>query len=90
MLIASTRITPPEVEALHNLISYVEDLPNRPEYVSDEVVEAAYKFLSGARSDLHKVWSELPEGNHLREAYTEEAWKWDDTGLTQAFKEGNP
>jgi hypothetical protein len=70
-----TVITPYEVGCLHDLITNSEPDPDQ---------EAAYRWLCQLRSGLFDEWQSLPDGNHLKEAYRDEAWKWDDRDLSGA------
>ena len=67
-----TLITPFEVGALHNLIARAEDGPDK---------EVAYRWLCQARSGLFAEWQALPDGHHLKDAYRDEVWQWDDQNL---------
>ncbi len=67
-----TLITPFEVAALHNLIASAEQGPDRT---------TAYRWLCHARSGLYAEWAALPKGHHLKDAYSDEVWTWDDQDL---------
>ena len=67
-----TLITPFEVAALHNLIAHAEQGPDR---------DTAYRWLCHVRSGLFAEWQALPVGHHLKDAYREEVWTWDDQDL---------
>ena len=67
-----TLVSPIEVQALHNLIARAADSPDK---------EVAYRWLCHARSGLFAEWQALPDGHHVKEAYRDEAWKWDDQDL---------
>jgi hypothetical protein len=67
-----TLITPFEVAALHNLIARAEQGPDR---------DTAYRWLCHARSGLYEEWKALPDGHHLKEAYRDVVWTWDDQDL---------
>lgn len=69
-----TLITPFEVAALHNLIASAEEGPDR---------DTAYKWLAYARSGLFEAWQALPDGHHLKEAYRDQTWTWDDQDLAR-------
>ena len=72
-----TLITPFEVAALHEVIAVARQ--HREE--GDPVVETAYRWLCHARSGLYAEWCALPDGHHLRDAYRDEVWTWDDQDL---------
>lgn len=67
-----TLVTPFEVAALHNLIACAEAGPDK---------DVAYRWLCHARSGLYEEWRALPNGHHLKEAYAEQVWQWDDQDL---------
>jgi hypothetical protein len=67
-----TLITPFEVRALHNLIARAEGGPDK---------QVAYRWLCHARSGLFAEWQALPDGHHLKDAYRDEVWQWDDQDL---------
>ena len=67
-----TTITPFEVAALHNLIA-------RADEGQDQAI--AYKWLTHARSGLFAEWIALPDGHHLKEAYRDEVWTWNDEDI---------
>ena len=59
----------PEIEtALSNAV----DADKHPE---------AYKFIAYVRDELYSAWQELPEGSHLKAAYLDEVWTWNDSDL---------
>jgi hypothetical protein len=70
-------ITPLEVAALHQVIATASR--HLPE--DDQSVTTAYRWLAYARSGLYEQWAALPDGHHLRDAYTDEVWQWDDQDL---------
>jgi hypothetical protein len=43
--------------------------------------------LCHARSGLYAEWAALPDGHHLKDAYREEVWKWDDQDLASIPKD---
>lgn len=67
-----TMVTPFEVAALHNLIAQAEEGPDR---------DTAYRWLCHARSGLYAQWRALPDGDHLKAAYADQVWQWDDQDL---------
>ena len=67
-----TLITPFEIGALHNLIARAEEGTDK---------EVAYRWLCHVRSSLFTEWQALPEGHHLKDAYRDEVWKFDDQDL---------
>ena len=73
-----TLITPFEVGALHNLIARAEEGTDK---------EVAYRWLCHVRSSLFTEWQALPDGHHLKDAYRDEVWKWDDQDLASIPKD---
>jgi len=73
-----TLISPSDVGALHNLIARAEDGADK---------EAAYRWLCYARSELFAAWQALPDGHHLKEAYANEVWQWNDEDLASIPEE---
>ena len=67
-----TLITPFEVAALHNLIAKADEGQDR---------DTAYRWLCHARSGLFAEWQALPDGHHLKHAYADQVWTWDDQDL---------
>jgi hypothetical protein len=72
-----TLVTPFEVAALHAVIATARE--HRPE--GDPDIETAYRWLAYARSGLFEQWRALPPGHHLKEAYRDAVWTWDDQDL---------
>ena len=59
----------PEIEtALSNAV----DADKHPE---------AYKWIAYVRDELYAAWQELPDGSHLKAAYLDEVWTWNDEDL---------
>lgn len=73
-----TLITPFEVAALHNLIACADEGQDR---------DIAYRWLCHARSGLYAEWRALPEGHHLKDAYSDQVWQWDDQDLASIPKD---
>lgn len=68
-----TLITPAEAGALHRLVAQASEGRDR---------ELIYRWLCHVRSGLFAEWQTLPDGHHLKEAYREDVWQWDDQDLT--------
>lgn len=47
---------------------------------ADEHPEA-YKWVSYVRSEFWWEWKNLNDGDHLKEAYRDEVWTWNDEDL---------
>ena len=66
-------ITPELAAAVHNVLH------------SDEPSEAArtevQTWLGYVNSELFRSWSALPTGDHLKEAYRDQVWTWDDQDI---------
>jgi len=69
-----TTITPYEVAALHRVIAAAPD---------GEAKQTAYRWLCHARSGLFSAWQQLPDGDHLKEAYRDDTWTWDDQDIAE-------
>jgi len=41
----------------------------------------AYKWIAYVRDELYAEWQDLPEGSHLKAAYLDEVWTWNDEDL---------
>lgn len=41
----------------------------------------AYKWLAYVRSELYSTWRELNNGCHLKEAYRDDVYAWNDEDL---------
>lgn len=72
-------ITPEEERALSNLITglKVKDIDGD----DNEDISLAYKWIAYVRGELYKNWTALPKGSHLKSAYAEEVWAWNDEDL---------
>lgn len=67
-----TTVTPFEVAALHNVIAAAPDSDDK---------QTAYRWLCHVRSELFREWRALPDGHHLKDAYRNDVWTWDDQDL---------
>ena len=66
-------VTPELITDIHNAISaYDKD--------SREYREIS-TWLGYANREIYKAWLSLPEGDHLKLAYEDQAWLWDDQDL---------
>ena len=82
----SVTLTPDVVHCLHNVLaSYranLQDQPESPErWAREEETTRLYRWLTYVRQSLFRTWQELPAGDHLKEAYRDEVWSWDDQDL---------
>ena len=82
----SVTLTPDVVGCLHNVLArHRASLQDQPEgegkWVAEQEATRLYRWLTYTRQSLYRCWQELPEGDHLKEAYRDEAWAWDDTDL---------
>lgn len=82
----SVTLTPDVVHCLHNVLArYRADLQDQPDtpgrLVQEQEAERLYRWLAYTRQSLYRCWQELPNGDHLKEAYRDEVWTWDDQDL---------
>ena len=66
-------ITPETATALHNVLSKVDR--NSTEY------SELNTWLAYVNQSLYKAWLELPDGDHLKAAYADQVWTWDDQDI---------
>jgi hypothetical protein len=71
------QITPEDVDALSNVLAQFKQL----EEYSTKDAELSDKWLSYVRDRLYNEWKELPDGSHLKEAYIDDVWSWNDEDL---------
>lgn len=64
-------ITPEEEVALSNSIGSEEN----------KDTELAQRWLAYVRTVLASEYANLPQGSHLKAAYRDQVWTWDDTDL---------
>ena len=74
-------VSPFEIAALHNLIAAAPAGADK---------EIAYRWLAYARSGLYEQWQKLPDGHHLKHAYRDDVWMWDDQDIALARAESQP
>lgn len=43
----------------------------------------AYKWLCYVRTQMWNHWKHMPNGDHLKEAYRNDVWAWNDEDLAQ-------
>ena len=67
-----TTVTPFEVAALHAVIAAAKEGDDK---------KTAYRWLCQVRSALFAKWQQLPDGDHMKEAYREAVWTWDDQDI---------
>lgn len=73
-----TTVTPFEVAALHNVIATAPEGDDK---------QTAYRWLCHVRSELFSQWQALPDGHHLKDAYREDVWTWDDQDIAERATE---
>ena len=71
-------VSPFEIAALHNLIAAAPAGADK---------DVAYRWLAYARSGLYEQWQKLPDGHHLKDAYRDDVWMWDDQDLAAIPKD---
>ena len=70
----SVLITPEELDHLHNVV--FDALANEhPD------AELANKWLAYVKGVVYENYSALSDGNHLKSAYAQDAWSWNDDDL---------
>ena len=79
-------VTPDVVHCLHNVLAVhrgrLQDQPDTPErWVAEQEAERLYRWLAYVRQSLHRTWQALPDGDHLKDAYREDVWAWNDEDL---------
>lgn len=79
-------VTPDVVHCLHNVLARyradLQDLPDTPErWVAEQEATRLCRWLAYTRQSLYRTWDELPAGDHLKDAYRDEVWTWDDQDL---------
>ena len=88
----SVTLTPDVVHCLHNVLArYRANLQDQPEsegkWVAEQEATRLYRWLTYTRQSLFRTWQELPDGDHLKEAYRDEVWSWDDQDLASIPEE---
>ena len=63
----------------------IANLVSKQEKTRDE--NDVYTWVAYVKQSLFKTWSELPEGDHLKGAYIDQVWSWDDQDLAQMTTE---
>ena len=71
-------ITPEDLDALSNVVLGALESES-----SD--ADRAYKWVAYVRSVVYTNWLSLPDGNHLKSAYADDVWSWDDSDLSNAL-----
>ena len=62
-------ITPEVVDEIYNILPPSED------------ATTLMKWLSYVKDELYKEWNNLPEGSHLKAAYADDVWSWNDEDI---------
>ena len=75
-------ITPEDLDALSNVVMSALD-DDHPD------ADIAYKWVAYVRGVVYENWQALPEGNHLKGAYEDDVWAWDDADLDNAKTTNN-
>ena len=67
-------ITPEDEQALSNVIADALEAghPN---------ADVAYKWIAYVREVLYSNWKGLADGSHLRAAYSDSVWGWNDSDI---------
>jgi hypothetical protein len=68
-------ITPEDLAALSNCVVRLLRKKN------NEDAQSAYRWIAYVRGELYKNWEALPNGSHLKSAYSDEVWTWNDEDL---------
>ena len=68
-------ITPEEEVALSNVVFPALKVEKTPD------TELAAKWLAYVREQLYQQWQVLPLGSHLKAAYEDDVWSWNDEDL---------
>ena len=74
-------ISPEEEAALSDCVSAFKDLIVEDDAFSTKEAELAYKWLTYVREVLHETWQSLPPGSHMKDAYRDDVWAWNDNDL---------
>lgn len=90
-------ITPEDHKHLHNVLSYVRGTLGRKKqesldkgedsplsYWEEQVLkqsEDLEKWKDYVSQSLYQCWRDLPDGDHLKNSYSESVWTWDDQDL---------
>lgn len=74
LLFHQVTITPEMLDKIANLVF-------KDEKTRDE--NDVYTWVAYVRQSLYKTWSELPDGDHLKGAYIDDVWSWDDQDLAR-------
>ena len=69
----NTTITPHEVAALFEVLQKSQ--------ADDTYKELAAGWIAAQKERLFTEWEMLPEGSHLKEAYSSFVWTWSDRDL---------
>ena len=87
----NTQVTPHEVACLHNALSYTRKAVQAKrdagetltdwDWLVEQHTETATRWLASVKETLYAEWVNLPEGSHLKDAYSSEVWTWSDRDL---------
>ena len=58
-----------------------EDESALTDAINADTHPAAYKWVAYVRDELFREWKGLPTGSHLKAAYENEVWMWNDEDL---------
>ena len=69
---------------LRDLLARVRDRETLTdaEYRRLDAAERANRWLAAQSELLYNEWESLPEGSHLKAAYSDRVWTWSDRDLT--------
>ena len=72
-------ISPEEEAALSECISEYQSTLVDPDPHTARSADLAYKWVCYVREVLTGEWNRLPEGSHLKDAYVDDVWTWNDS-----------
>ena len=64
-----------------NVLITPEDETNLSNAIDPVQHPEAYKWIAYVRDELWSEWKNLNDGSHLKEAYRDEVWSWNDEDL---------
>jgi hypothetical protein len=81
-LFVPVTITPETLDALYSLSISLEGMKGHSMEKRQEL-SVLHKFIGYAKGEVYKAWKELPEGSHLKAAYLDDVWSWDDGDIAE-------
>ena len=58
-----------------------EDERHLSDAIDSEEHPEAYRWLCYVRAELYDEWRKLSKGSHLKDAYSDDVWTWNDNDL---------